>query len=249
MVMSRRRIFSGRRSSSPFPSVNPQGGPMRVVGRVLIAVIVLTALYLVLDFSGRIWAESYVAGQIKESLQLSDKPDVTFGGSLFMPELMSGNLASASVKANDFTSNGVQFTGALLHLRDVDFSPGKLLFHKPSKIVATSGDGTASMTDQQLTDAFHVQGVPVNVRFTPEGDVRVSASRFPASLLVQATIEKGDLLLRPKNPLFSKISFTLNVPELVQGLTYRSVTFTDNLGVLAFDLRNATFPVRPQSKG
>ena len=82
MVMSRRRMFSGRRSSSPFPSARRQGGPMRVLGRVLIALIVLSALYLVIDFSGRIWAESYVAGQIQRSLQLSDKPDVTFGGSL-----------------------------------------------------------------------------------------------------------------------------------------------------------------------
>jgi hypothetical protein len=220
---------------------------MRIIGRVLVAVIVVTALYLVLDFSGRIWAESYVAGQIQRSLQLSGSPDVTFGGALFVPELLSGKLSSAKVKATDFTTNGVQFTGATLDLHDVRFSPAKLLFHKDSTIVAATGQGTASMTDQQLTDAFQTQGVPVNVRFTPEGNVKVGASRFPVAVTVNATIHGGNLVLRPASQALRRIAFTLDLPELVRGLTYRSISFTGNIGVLSFGLRHATFPVPPPS--
>jgi hypothetical protein len=247
--LERRRVFPTRRPSSPFSTPRSQGGPMRVVGRILVAVIVLSAVYLVLDFSGRIWAESYVAGQIQRSLQLSASPDVTFGGALFVPELLSGELSSAKVKANDFSSNGVQFTQATLELHDVRFSPGKLLFHKDATITAGSGSGSASMTDQQLTDAFRVQGAPVNVRFTPEGNVKLSASRFPVAVTVNATIRGGRLVLHPANPAFSRIAFTLDLPKLVQGLTYRSITFTGNLGVLSFGLRDAGFPVAPKSAG
>ncbi len=218
---------------------------MRVIGRVLVAVIVIAALYLVLDFSGRIWAESYVAGQIQRSLRLSGSPDVTFGGALFVPELVSGELSSAKVKATDFTANGVQFTGVTLDLHDVKFSPAKLLFHKDSTIVAGSGQGTASMTDQQLTDAFQDQGVPVNVRFTPDGNVKVGASRFPVAVTVNATIHKSDLVLRA---LKNRFSFTLDLPELVPGMTYRSISFSGNLGVLSFGLRHATFPVPPPAE-
>jgi hypothetical protein len=251
MVMSRsprRGAFPTHRPSSPFPSPRPQGGPMRVVGRVLIAVIVFAAVYLVVDFSGRIWAESYLAGQIQRSLHLSGKPDVTFGGALFGPQLVSGELSSAKVKAKDFSANGVQFFQATLDLHAVKFSPGSLLFHKDSTISAGSGQGTASMTDQQLTDAFRVQGVPLNVRFTPDGAVKVSASRFPVAVTVNATIRHGDLVLRPANPAFSSIAFTLDLPELVRGLTYRSISFSGNVGVLSFGLRNATFPVTQTAK-
>src|SRR5205823_2508253 len=138
--------------------------------------------------------------------------------------------SSAKVKATDFTANGVRFTGITLDLHDVRFSPGKLLFHKDSTIVAGSGQGTASMTDQQVTDAFQAQGVPVTVHFTPDGNVRVGASRFPVAVQVNTAIHDGKLVLRPT--AFNGISFTLDLPQVVPGMTYRSISFSGNIGVL-----------------
>jgi hypothetical protein len=219
---------------------------MRLVGRIIIAVIVVTAVYLILDFSGRVWAEAYVASEVQHSLGLSGKPDVTFGGPLFIPQLLQGKLTSATAQAENFTSNGMAFTSADLHLQDIEFSPGKLLFHQDSTIVAHSGHGSASMTASQISDAFHQQGIPVNVRFEDDGTVRVSASQFPATARVSATIENGVLILRPVNPLLKRFSFPLTLPGLVPGLTYTGIGFDGTLATLEFGLKDATFAI-PES--
>lgn len=216
---------------------------MRLVGRVIIAVIVATAIYLIVDFSGRVWAEAYIASEVQHALGLSGKPDVTFGGPLFLPQLLQGNLSSAHAKAENFTSGGVSFTAADLRLEDVDFSPGKMLLHEDSTIVAHSGRGSVTMTSQQISDAFHSQGIPVNVRFEDDGTVRVSASQFPATALVDATIEGGKLVLRPANPLLHRFSFPLTLPELVPGLTYSSIRFDGTLATLVVRLKDSSFEV------
>jgi hypothetical protein len=243
MVMSSRRSFPKSRSTNPFSTPRQPGSVMRTIGRVIIAVIVIAAVYLIVDFSGRVWAESYVADQVQRSLGLSAKPQVTFGGPFFLPQLVSGSLSSAKAEAEDFTSGNVSFVEVQLQLEDVGFSPGKLLFHDDSTIIARSGTGFVSMTADQLTDAFNAQGIPINIRFDADGVLRVSASRLPVSATISATIESGDLVLRPTNPLFSKISFALDLPEFVPGLTYEKITFDDELGVLEFSLKDAAFTV------
>jgi hypothetical protein len=220
---------------------------MRTIGRIVIVVIVVAAVYLVVDFAGRVWAEAYVANEVQHSLGLSTKPDVTFGGPLFVPQLFEGKLSSATASADNFTSNNVSFASADLSLDDIQFSPAKLLFHEGSTIVAKTGHGSATMTAQQLTDAFHAQGVPLDVRFLSDGTVRVSASQFPGSVVVNATIDHGALVLRPVRKPFDRFSFTLSLPPLVPGLTYTAIDFDGTLGTLAFTMKDATFSV-PASK-
>ncbi|HEY7281210.1 MAG TPA: DUF2993 domain-containing protein [Actinomycetota bacterium] len=245
--MSRRRAFSHRRSPNPFATRRSDGGILRTIGRVIIVVIVVAAVYLVVDFAGRVWAEAYVANEMQHALGLTTKPNVTFGGPLFVPQLLEGNLSSVTADAEDFTSNDVAFTSANLALDDIQFSPAKLLFHEGSTIVAKKGSGSATMTAQQLTDAFRAQGVPISVRFLSDGTVRVSASRFPGSVVIGATIEHGDLVLRPVRKPFDRFSFTLNLPPLLPGLTYTAIDFDGTLGTLSFKLNDATFSV-PASK-
>jgi hypothetical protein len=243
MVMSPRRSAFRRRAPNPFATPRQDRGLMRTLGRVLIAVIVTVACYLIIDFAGRVWAEAYVASEIEHALGTSGKPDVTFGGPLFIPQLLSGKLSSARATSEEFTSNGISFTAADLSLEDIEFSPGKLLFHEDSTIVAHSGNGSVTMTSKQLSDAFHQQGIPVNVRFQEDGTVRISASQFPATASVEATIEDGKLVLRPTNPLLHRFSFPLTLPQLVPGLTYTDIRFGGTLGTLSFRLKDATFSV------
>jgi LmeA-like phospholipid-binding len=226
-----------------------EGTFARTAGRVILGLIVAAAAYFLLDFGTRLWAESYVAGQVQRSVGMSVRPSVSFGGAVFMPELVGGRLDSASLRAQDFRARGVSFTEIDLHLRDVHFSPGRLLIHQPSAIRAGRGDGTATMTDVQLTEAFQDQGVPIEIRFTPDGAVRVAAQKLPISVKVLATIEHGELVLRPSttNPVLSRISFSLRLPELVPGIVYRAITFTEQSGELRFTLRNVDFPVEAPS--
>ncbi len=214
-----------------------------MIGLAIIGLIIAAAAYFLLDLGSRVWAESYVAGQIQKSLEMTARPSVSFGGTLFLPELFGGKISSVEVKATAFETQGVGFTKVRLHLEDVTYSPIRLVLHKPSKITAHSGTGEAAMTQFQLTDAFQAQGVPITVQFTADGNVRVEAARLPVAATVTATIEEGKLVLRPTNPLFKSISFAISLPELVPGLTYRSVRFEDQLGTLRFTLRNAPFEV------
>ena len=58
---------------------------------------------------------------------MSVRPSVTFGGAVFMPELVGGKLDSANLRARDFSAQGVGFTQISLTIRDVHFSPARLI--------------------------------------------------------------------------------------------------------------------------
>ena len=219
-------------------------GPGRVVGRVLIGLIIAAVVFILLDVGARLWAESYVSDELQSSLQLTAKPSVSFGGIAFIPSLLGGDIDAASVEAGSVQAGPVRFGRVKLTLRNIDFSLGRLLLQRSETITAHAGDGSANVTDLQLTRAFQSQGVRVRVRFTSKDRVRVAGLGLPGPMTVVPSIAQGALVLAPANPDASgNTAFRIRLPQLVDGLTYRSLSIRDGVGVLLFDIRDARFPV------
>lgn len=214
---------------------------MSTVRRVLIAVAVLVALLVGLDVGARLFAQDWVAGRLQETLALSEEPSVEFGGFAFLPGLITGEIQSVRTSGRSFVAEGIEFEEVTLNLRRVSYSPGKLILRAAGTIRAREGDGFVTMTDRQLTDAFRAQGIPAEVRFE-DGIVRVSAQGLPGSVGARVAIEDGDLVLRPADiPL--PLSFTLDLPEFLDGLTYTDVEILQDRGRLDFALRDVEFKV------
>jgi hypothetical protein len=214
---------------------------MRGVRRALVAAAVVLVLVVGVDVASRLFAQDWVAGRLQDSLDLSEEPSVTIGGLLFLPAFVTGELPSVQTTGRTFMADGVEFERITLNLRGVSYSPRQLVVRAAGTIRAAEGDGSVTMTDEQLTAAFRSQGVPVDVRFE-QGVVRVSSDLFPGSLGARVAIEGGNLVVTPADvPI--PVSFTLDLPEFLEGLTYTSVDVRDGIGTLRFDLRDVEFRV------
>ena len=133
--------------------------------KLLVALAVLLVVYVAADIGARFWAQAWVGGQFQRSLHLSKSASVSFGGVLFIPEVASGHIPSATVHAASFSSEGVHFQSATLELHDIRFSPSQVFLSKHSgSIRARGGDGAVAMTGGEITDALQGQGVNVTVQ-------------------------------------------------------------------------------------
>lgn len=78
--------------------------------RWLIAVVVVIALLVGLDFAARAVAESVAATQFQQQGQLSSKPDVTIEGFPFLTQLASRDFRDVKVSISDLTEGPVTIT-------------------------------------------------------------------------------------------------------------------------------------------
>jgi hypothetical protein len=210
--------------------------------KLFVAVTVLLVVYVAADVGARFWAQSWVGGQLQRSLHLSKTASVSFGGVLFIPEVVSGHIPSATVHAASFTSGGVHFQSATLDLRDIRFSPSQVFLSKhQGSIRAHIGNGSVAMTGADITSALQGQGVAVTVQLSG-GEIRLSGGGLPVQVAVQPSIEHGSLVLRSGGQ-----SISLKLPEVVPGLTYDGVRIDGDVGELTFTVSHVVFVVPRQS--
>ncbi len=206
--------------------------------RFLIAILVLGLVFVGADFGLRLWAQAWVGGQLERSLGLSKSASVSIGGVLFVPEVVSGHIPSASVHADSFSSEGVHFESATLDLRDIRFSASQVFLSRHTgSIRAARGDGSVTMTGDDITAALRAQGFEGTVKLA-DGQVRLKAGSLPGEVTVEPSIEDGSLVLRS-----GPVSVSLDLPEVVPGLTYRDVRIEGDIGELLFTVSNVTFVV------
>src|SRR2546428_11798860 len=144
--------------------------------KLLIALAVLVALLVGADFGLRLLADYWVGRELQSSLSLSQRPSVSIGGFPFLPELVSGNVASVTVHAKGSITEGtLPVHEVTLTLLNVSFPPSQLLTGRGTTIRASSGEGTAQFTQGDLNAALGAS-VPVTIRFR-NGRVVIRASQ------------------------------------------------------------------------
>jgi len=206
--------------------------------KLLVALAVLLVVYVAADIGTRFWAQSWVGGQLQRSIHLSKRASVSFGGLLFIPEVVAGHIPSASVHADEFSSEGVHFESATLDLHDIRFSASQVFRSKHTgSIRAARGDGEVSMSGDDLTAALRDRGFGGTVTLA-DGEVRLSGGGLAGEVSAQPSIEGRTLVLRA-----SGTSVSLPLPEVVPGLTYRDVRIEGDTGALLFTVANVEFLV------
>jgi LmeA-like phospholipid-binding len=205
---------------------------------ILIWLLSLAAFLVAADFGVRVIAQYLVARQLQESLALQDRPKVSFGGWPFLPELVSGDLASVSVDAHGtltdqrFPTESVDAT-----MRDVKFSLSDLLSGGNQRVRADSGEGTLTMTEDDVNAALSSDlGVTVRLK---DGKVRLSSDQVEGTIEASPRISRGSLLLEPDNSALPTIRLAL--PDLADGLTFTGVKITGDQAVFTFELKDASF--------
>ena len=206
--------------------------------RLLISLIILAGLLAAADYGIRLYSQSVVGNELKQSLGLSERPSVSLGGWPFTPDLFSGHLPSASFSARSFSARGVQLRSVSVSLEDIHFPSGRLVFGGGGTIHAARGHGTASLTGEDITGALHHQGLPLDVSIHG-GRAEVGGAGITVGLSVK--LEGDTVVLTPAATTIASARILL--PRIVRGLAYTSLELKGNAAVLSFRLRNAVFVV------
>lgn len=208
--------------------------------KLLTVLAVLVAILVAADFGLRLLADYWVGRELQSSLSLSQRPSISIGGFPFIPELVSGNVASVTVHAKGSITEGkLPVHEVRLTLHDVSFSPSQLVAGGGTTIRAASGEGSAEFTQDDLNAALGAS-IPVTIRFRA-GRVVVRTAQSSQELEARPSISDGRLVLTPVRGSLPAVS--IDLPEFVEGITYRKVRIEGDTATLSFTLRRATFEI------
>lgn len=202
--------------------------------KALVVLGILLAVLVGADFGLRALAQHWVAGQLQTSLRLQERPSVSLGGFPFLPRLVTGRFPSVTVESDgaraerEFPMAEVDLT-----LRDVRFPPDQLVFGNKATIRAEGGSGTATLTERDINRAFPAR-IPISLRLV-DGRVEIRVSGQEGGVQAELEVSDNRLVVRPVEvPL--PVEVAVDLPVLVQGLTYTGVRVEDSKAHLTFTL-------------
>jgi DUF2993 family protein len=209
--------------------------------KALIALGVAVVVLVGADFGLRALAQYWVAGQLRSSFGLEGRPSVSLGGFPFIPRLIGGRFPTVTVESRR-TLRGSDFPMASveLELRDVRFPADQLLFGNKATIRASGGSGTATLTEQDINQAFPAT-IPITVRLV-RGQARIQVQGLQAEIRVRLRVANNRLVLAPIEGVLP-VEVGVRLPLLVEGLTYTGVRTEDSNALLTFTLVNPTIRV------
>jgi len=207
--------------------------------KLVVALLVLVALFAAADFAARGYAESRAGRTLQSSLGLSKEPTVSLAGFPFLFHLASGDFSSITLTDHDFMVKGVAIRRATVTLRDVSFTPSALLSSNGGDIHVGRGEGTAVLTADAVTAIFREQGVPVRVRFAA-GKAVLTSSKLPGRIEGSLTVSGTELVV---HATAAGLSYSLPLPTLVPGISYTGVRIDGDAALLSFEVTQRTIRV------
>ena len=207
--------------------------------RLLIAVIVILAVLVALDFGSRAVAESVMASKI-EQRGLPSKPDVSIGGFPFLTQLASRDIRHVTISAANVPSGPVTITridavATGIRLDSYAFSSGTI----------GSLSGTALISFESLATTLSNEFGPLGSLLNGAGLQLTAAGSDEVRASLNLVVTQGSATWRvtrvsgqainvhlvsssglPSSLLSSIQDVTLQLPKLPLGLTIGAITVT-----------------------
>jgi DUF2993 family protein len=206
-----------------------------MVRKLVVTLILIAAILAAVDYGARLYSQRIVADQLQSSLKLASRPTVKFDGWPFIPHALSGNLDGVTVTANEFSAQVVRLTKVVVTLQDVRFSSHRLITKGYGTVFAKRGAVTAVLTQQDLDQTLHSEGIPLSVTF--HGG-RVTASVAGISVTVAAALDGDTLVLTPSGD--GGVSARIGLPPLVRGMHYTAMKVNGGEIALSAAAKNVT---------
>lgn len=183
---------------------------------IVLAVVVVGLLFADTVFKN--YAEGRTATALRDGLQLSDTPDVEFGGWPFTLHVVTQSFSSVAVSGEDLRVRGVPVARFELDLHDVDFSISKILSPKHRSITVGSGTGSVALTTSAISGQLSSAGVPFELSI--DGDeAKLTSPRLGGTVSAAVSLDENALVFDP--PGFDSVS--IDLPEVSDRVEYRSV--------------------------
>jgi hypothetical protein len=223
-------------------------------GRWVIALVVLVAVLVGLDFAARAEAESVLASKIEQE-GLTSKPDVTIDGFPFLTQVASKEfrrvtVTASNVSAGPVTITTVNATATEIRINSYAFSSGTI-----SNLSGTARISFASLGNT-LTTQFGalgslLRGAGLQLSYAGPDEVRATinllvttgsatwrVTRLSGNELSVSLVGSSGL---PTSVVDSVQNLTLHLPKLPLGLTINSIAVTPSGVVGDVGGRNVPF--------
>jgi hypothetical protein len=209
--------------------------------RFLVVLLVLAAAFVLLDLGLKAFAQYWVGRELQQNLDLEERPDVALGGFPFIPKLVSGSFDTVSVDAVGYAEGDVRIEQVSVDLHEVDIPRSQMLSGQEGAIHAASGQGTASLTGEDLTAAMQSEGIPLTVRFE-DGRAIVRQPDLGLQGRADVSLEGQSLVITPSDiPI--DISASLALPAIAEGVRYTDIRIEGPLLVIQFEATDVAFEV------
>lgn len=208
-------------------------------GRWVIAVVVILAVLVGLDFGARAVAESVMASKIEQQ-GLTSKPDVTIGGFPFLTQVASKDFRQVSVTASNVPAGPVTITtinaeASGIRLSSFAFSSGTIGSLSGTALISFGSLGSALATEFGALGSL-LNGAGLQLAYAGPSEVRATlnlvvtsgsatwrVTRLSGNALNISLVGSSGL---PAALLGSIQNLNLELPKLPMGLTIDSVTVT-----------------------
>ncbi|MGI8775200.1 MAG: LmeA family phospholipid-binding protein [Actinomycetota bacterium] len=203
---------------------------MKWVLGFLVAVLVLAGVG---DALARSAAEKRAADHVQRSLDLDEAPKVSLGGWPFLVHALRGSFPTIEVTVGSLRARGVELEEVNVILQDVEVELEKILAGSAEGVRSKSGRGQAALTEDELNRVVARAGPAATVRL--DGNqvfVEVEGREVPGRVEVTGS----QLVIRSKG---LPDALRVELPGVIEGLTYEEVEVRDGRAHLSFGLSGA----------
>jgi hypothetical protein len=201
----------------------------------LITLVVILVLLLIGDFAAKAYTENQMASQVKSSLGLSGKPNVTIQGFPFLTQLIARDFNTVDITASNETITTSSVGSGLLEIASLNATLHGMHIHGFKSATIDQFNASALIT---FTALGNVGGIPQGITLTADGPNLVKATidlgPFSDSAVAQVTqsgpnqinvkvIDAGGI---PASALGNLANFSFSIPKLPAGVTIQSVSVT-----------------------
>lgn len=219
----------------------------------LVILVVVVALLVGADVGLRTVAESRVAGEMQQQLELPRPPDVELRGFPFLLHALRRRFPQAELEITGIRASGLPVDRVDVVLEGVRFDSLSVLAGGEGSVSASEGSGTVRVTDDAITEYLEEQGMPLSVELLGR-EVRVTGTvpigrllSFEATAEGTLAVSDGTLEFRPerirvaggREAPVEAMAFRVDLPEVMPGIVYEDVTVADGTASLSFRLRRA----------
>lgn len=208
--------------------------------KLLIALVVLAALFVAADRIAVATAESRISSRIAAAYSLPAKPKVTIEGFPFLTQVLAGQYQRIDVSIGGVNADGYTLTRVRARFSDVRASLSQVLGQTGTSVTAAKADGSALIGYGQIRSHL-----PAKVTLTPDGSrlkvagmLRFHSVHVPVTAVVALNVTRAGIRVTPTSvttplgfgvPLGAAagaLSFVIPVHSLPLHLALTSVSVT-----------------------
>ena len=204
--------------------------------RLLIVLVVLAALLVVADRVGVVVAQSVLAGQIEQQLDLDRKPDVSIRGIPFLTQAVGGTYKDIRVQLPDVDAGDVQDVAVDARLQGARVPLSDAVGGNVDQIPVDRISGTLGIPYDELARASGISGLTITRNgdaLRLSGSVRVLGRTVDAEAVGRVEVDSGRIAINAERAEVAGVP----VPEAVLAEAARLLSFRVQPRNLPLDLR------------